>query len=1490
MYHGEDIVLTAYGCNGYVQWKDPEGNIISVVNDPSNTFRGPGVYQARCVSFLDEVSGWVSIEIGVKTTPAHIAYADKSHANPTETVILTVEGCEPYFYNWEINGISKFGATQTVTGPGTYHVRCIYNDNTPYGDYVDVTVLTKPINTPNVSADKTVAYEIETVNLAASGCEPYFYNWSINGQSLFGANQVVSGPGTYSVRCILNDNSPYGEYVSITVVPKVINKPVAQADRGKAYEAETVNLTASGCEPYYYQWSINGESKFGATQTATGPGAYSVRCYYSDNLSASEFVAVNVALKPLNTPTAFASQPASAVGETVNLSATGCESSGYRWLINQDGNVTYVSSSSTTVANPGTYYVSCYSGNQVGTVSEITIKPKPPGAVNIEASKTHGCSDEPIALKGSGCPNGKIVWRKDLSTFLGNENPTLTMGNMRKNRSWNNNALTINGQAYSSGLGVLAKTEVTYNLAQQFSSFSAIVGIDDEEKGNCGSPETVTYKVYGDGTLLLSRTVTQNDGGVQITVDVSGKNLLKLVVEPEPGKDWCSHADWANAKLSPVSGADEIQSGNQVDFFGSGTYEAYCVTGGISGPKSSIDILPCDANLPRIITSKTRVFPNETFTLNASGNHYYVRSIQSSANQVFWGHQVPATITGEAKLEAPWSGGPTIKAEVFEQESDGLRLLATKYKARDGEQALILALGCSFGRVEWKIGNNPPSYGHVKAVYGPGFYRARCVPDENGNAELFNNSDWTLLTIHPNGIVQPIVDAPLTMCTGVSTALTASGCPAGYQYQWKTVEKVWNNFSSSINITNPQEVEARCLKNDYSFWYPSTKVNIYPTFPADFKAQANGPLLVGSNLRLAATYMPNTLYRWTGPNGYNSGTPTAANRIITLPTVTDAATGEYTLTATSGGCTTTATTEVKVIGCDFKIKAVDPITNEERYTLYPDTVNAGHFKPLALLVEAPVGLPLNNYDFEWSNTAGATVTDIHAQSIAATSGGVYKVRISPFDNASVGCVASVSITEYEADEILYGLTREVVMSNGISANMTPILNSSNTVRWVTTIENGIESPPRRYSVSPTMNYLFQYEFLGTHNEDLISIIPTNQYVLSHTTLNPYDFTGKVIFSDRATGIFRGGWEYENGSYIGKVKVIEANSIRSDDCATIFVVRTESSDTGNSGMVNGQIGIPDRTNPNTQPEQPCLPNSTQPCPPNYHQIGSSLGGVSVCRCVLVAKSEDIDKPQYEYKTTIFRHPCQGSDETGTTEGDPDWVGKYGGPSGPKMTNSELFQPNPYFPIDKSFPELLCQTIQQQVASNSSKLNVENCEQFKLMAKQLLDDYKENVAPSRVANNIVMPSDAILESAFVDFKRYIEDKIDPTSAAGIFLRDASCAITSASTDPMLTPAEIDEFQSALIDYLINQPTKYKNEKIPVFKALASLIAVQKCQNSADGACSSGDNIAEKVYQGMTDAGLNPEEDVLYFNGGAYMEESTIIDLFNEMGGSYDPNADE
>jgi hypothetical protein len=366
VYYGEELQLTANGCVGYVQWKDPEGNITSIVNDATNTFNGPGVYQARCVSFLDEVSEWVSKEIGVRTTPGHIAYADKSHANPNETVKLTAEGCEPYFYNWDINGASLFGANQTVTGPGTYRVRCVYNDDTPYGDYVDVTVQVKPINTPNASADKTAAYEIETVNLTASGCGSYFYNWMIDGVSKFGANQAVTGPGTYSVRCVLNDNSPYGAFVSINVAPKSINKPVASADRGKAYEAETVNLTATGCEPYFYQWSINGESKFGQNQTAIGPGAYSVRCYYSDQLSASEFVTVNVALKPLNTPTPFASQLASSVGEVVNLSATGCESSGYRWLINQDGNVSYVFSSVTTVTNPGTYYVSCYSGNQVG--------------------------------------------------------------------------------------------------------------------------------------------------------------------------------------------------------------------------------------------------------------------------------------------------------------------------------------------------------------------------------------------------------------------------------------------------------------------------------------------------------------------------------------------------------------------------------------------------------------------------------------------------------------------------------------------------------------------------------------------------------------------------------------------------------------------------------------------------------------------------------------------------------------------------------------------------------------------------------------------------------------------------------------------------------------------------------------------------------------------------------------------------------------------
>jgi len=107
--------------------------------------------------------------------------------------------------------------------------------------------------------------------------------------------------------------------------------------------------------------------------------------------------------------------------------------------------------------------------------------------------------------------------------------------------------ISINGATYTKGLGVHANSEIRYNLTGLgYTSFSTDFGVDDEE-GGAGS---VVFRIYLDGVLVFDSGVKRgNQSAGSITVNVTGKSELKLVVTD--GGDGLSsdHADWANAKL-----------------------------------------------------------------------------------------------------------------------------------------------------------------------------------------------------------------------------------------------------------------------------------------------------------------------------------------------------------------------------------------------------------------------------------------------------------------------------------------------------------------------------------------------------------------------------------------------------------------------------------------------------------------------------------------------------------------------------------------------------------------------------------------------------------------------------------------------------------------------------------------------------------------------------------------------------------------------------
>ncbi|WP_309067067.1 endo-alpha-N-acetylgalactosaminidase family protein [Microbacterium sp.] len=107
--------------------------------------------------------------------------------------------------------------------------------------------------------------------------------------------------------------------------------------------------------------------------------------------------------------------------------------------------------------------------------------------------------------------------------------------------------LTIGGVTFAKGLGTHADSSVKVYLGGQCTTFTATVGLDDskDEKGE----GDVIFRVR-DGATVLHDTgsITWDDPGTPIIVDVTGVEVLELVVDKN-GVDFRDHADWADAKV-----------------------------------------------------------------------------------------------------------------------------------------------------------------------------------------------------------------------------------------------------------------------------------------------------------------------------------------------------------------------------------------------------------------------------------------------------------------------------------------------------------------------------------------------------------------------------------------------------------------------------------------------------------------------------------------------------------------------------------------------------------------------------------------------------------------------------------------------------------------------------------------------------------------------------------------------------------------------------
>ncbi|MFD7017054.1 beta-galactosidase [Streptomyces sp. NPDC059928] len=107
--------------------------------------------------------------------------------------------------------------------------------------------------------------------------------------------------------------------------------------------------------------------------------------------------------------------------------------------------------------------------------------------------------------------------------------------------------MSIAGVPYAKGLGVHADGDVTVFLGGACSRFTASVGVDDETGGG-GS---VAFSVLADGRPVATTAVLRGrQAATPLAADVSGAQVVDLVVTDGGDGNGLDHADWADARLA----------------------------------------------------------------------------------------------------------------------------------------------------------------------------------------------------------------------------------------------------------------------------------------------------------------------------------------------------------------------------------------------------------------------------------------------------------------------------------------------------------------------------------------------------------------------------------------------------------------------------------------------------------------------------------------------------------------------------------------------------------------------------------------------------------------------------------------------------------------------------------------------------------------------------------------------------------------------------
>jgi hypothetical protein len=161
-----------------------------------------------------------------------------------------------------------------------------------------------------------------------------------------------------------------------------------------------------------------------------------------------------------------------------------------------------------------------------------------PGAINIARDGVTVPVPDPVIHRMSN-PWG--------ATINGGERPSYGgWGGARADATPYDQALTVDGKVFASGIGILANSRMEVKAAG-FRHFEAKVGVDDSTRN---LKDKVVFQVFGDGHLLAQTTAAFGQPAQMLAADLANVKIVELVARNDAStSDLPLVVTWGDAAL-----------------------------------------------------------------------------------------------------------------------------------------------------------------------------------------------------------------------------------------------------------------------------------------------------------------------------------------------------------------------------------------------------------------------------------------------------------------------------------------------------------------------------------------------------------------------------------------------------------------------------------------------------------------------------------------------------------------------------------------------------------------------------------------------------------------------------------------------------------------------------------------------------------------------------------------------------------------------------